>query len=163
GRSVYQPHGGARYALAAQLELEERLVAMAGAPGAPRLSTAESARFLGADAARLGAGPPEAGASGAPRGAAAVGLTRGAAGAAYHAMTDPCRVSVILAPAGSGKTTTAGVIAAAFRKHGHTVFGTATSQNATTVLRASIGGAGANLAKFLGHSGHGGRGALGLS
>ena len=63
------------------------------------------------------------------------GLTRAQAAAAHHAMTDPCRVSVILAPAGSGKTTIAGQIAAAFRAHGHVVFGTATSQNATTVLQ----------------------------
>jgi conjugative relaxase-like TrwC/TraI family protein len=163
GRSVYQPHGGSRYALAAQLDLEERLVAMAAAPGAPRLSTPESARFLGADAARLGADLREPAHSDALRAPVACGLTRAQAAAAHHAMTDPCRVSVILAPAGSGKTTTAGVIAAAFRKHGHTVFGAATSQSATTVLQASIGGAGANLAKFLGHSENGGRGALGLS
>ncbi len=163
GRSVYQPHGGTLYALAAQLDLEERLVAMAGAPGAPRLSTQESARLLGADAAQLDADLREPAHSGALRATVACGLTRAQAAAAHHAMTDPCRVSVILAPAGSGKTTTAGVIAAAFREHGHVVFGTATSQNATTVLRASIGGAGANLARFLGHSEHGGRGAFGLS
>jgi hypothetical protein len=163
GRSVYQPHGGTLYALAAQLDLEERLVAMAGAPGAPRLSTVESARFLGADAAQLGADLREPAHSDALRAMVACGLTRAQAAAAHHAMTDPCRVSVILAPAGSGKTTTAGVIAAVFREHGHEVFGTATSQNATTVLRAAIGGAAANLAKFLGHSQDGGRGAFGLS
>jgi ATP-dependent exoDNAse (exonuclease V) alpha subunit len=78
-------------------------------------------------------------------------------------MTDPCRVSVILAPAGSGKTTIAGQIAAAFRAHGHVVFGTATSQNATTILQAAIGGQAANLAKFLGHSPDGERGKFGLS
>jgi hypothetical protein len=43
------------------------------------------------------------------------------------------------------------------------VFGTATSQNATTVLRGSIGGQVANLAKFLGHSEEGERGRFGLS
>jgi hypothetical protein len=43
------------------------------------------------------------------------------------------------------------------------VFGTATSQNATAVLRGSIGGQAANLAKFLGHSQDGERGKFGLS
>src|SRR5262249_56139396 len=38
GRSVYQPHGGTMYALAAQLDLEEQLVATAAAAGAPRPS-----------------------------------------------------------------------------------------------------------------------------
>jgi hypothetical protein len=163
GRSVYQPHGGTRYALAAQLDLEEQLVATAGAAGAPRLSARASARFLGADAAQLRADLREAAHSGALRASVGCGLTRAQAAAAHHALTDPCRVSVILAPAGSGKTTTAGVIAAAFRAHGHTVFGTATSQNATTVLQASIGGQAANLAKFLGHSQDGQRGKFGLS
>ena len=50
GRSVYQPHGGTLYALAAQLDLEEQLVATAAAPGAPRLSAGQSAPLLGADA-----------------------------------------------------------------------------------------------------------------
>ena len=43
------------------------------------------------------------------------------------------------------------------------VFGTATSQNATAVLQAAIGGPAANLAKFLGHSKDGERGKFGLS
>jgi conjugative relaxase-like TrwC/TraI family protein len=163
GRSVYQPHGGTMYALAAQLDLEEQLVATAGARGAPRLPAEASARFLGADIERLRADLREPAHSDALRAPVGCGLTRAQAAAAYHAMTDPCRVSVILAPAGSGKTTTAGAIAAAFRAHGHVVFGTATSQNATAVLRASIGGQAANLAKFLGHSQDGERGKFGLS
>ena len=163
GRSVYQPHGGTLYALAAQLDLEEQLVATAAARGAPRLSAEVSAGFLGADAVQLRADLRESADSDALRAPVRCGLTRAQAAAAYHALTDPCRVSVILAPAGSGKTTTAGQIAAAFRAHGHVVFGTATSQNATTVLRGSIGGQAANLAKFLGHSREGKRGKLGLS
>jgi conjugative relaxase-like TrwC/TraI family protein len=163
GRSVYQPHGGTMYALAAQLDLEEQLAATAAARGAPRLSAEASARFLGADAEQLRADLRESAHSDALRAPVGCGLTRAQAAAAHHAMTDPCRVSVILAPAGSGKTTTAGKIAAAFRAHGHVVFGTATSQNATTVLRGSIGGQAANLAKFLGHSEDGERGKFGLS
>jgi AAA domain len=163
GRSVYQPHSGTMYTLAAQLDLEEQLVATAAAGGAPRLSAEASARLLGADADQLRADLHEPAHSEALRAPVGCGLTRAQAAAAHHALTDPCRVSVILAPAGSGKTTTAGQIAAAFRAHGHVVFGTATSQNATTVLQAAIGGQAANLAKFLGHSPDGQRGKFGLS
>src|SRR6266851_3444635 len=53
GRSVYQRHGGVRYATCAQLSLEERVVALARAGGAPRMTRAEAARALGADLAQL--------------------------------------------------------------------------------------------------------------
>ena len=44
GRSIYQRHGGVRYATHAQLSLEERMVAQARAGGAPRMTRAEAAR-----------------------------------------------------------------------------------------------------------------------
>jgi conjugative relaxase-like TrwC/TraI family protein len=53
GRSVYSRPGVARYATAAQLALEERLVAHAQTQGAPRLPGALAARRLGADLAQL--------------------------------------------------------------------------------------------------------------
>ena len=53
GRSVYQRHGGTRYATRAQLAMEERMVAQASASGAPRLTRAQAAHALGADPARL--------------------------------------------------------------------------------------------------------------
>jgi conjugative relaxase-like TrwC/TraI family protein len=53
GRSVYQRHGGVRYATGAQLAMEERMLAQARAEGAPRLTRAEAARVLGADPERL--------------------------------------------------------------------------------------------------------------
>ena len=53
GRSVYQRHGGTRYATRAQLAMEERMVAHAGAGGAPRMTRAQAAQALGADPARL--------------------------------------------------------------------------------------------------------------
>src|SRR5205823_1207603 len=53
GRSVYQRHGGTRYATCAQLVMEERMVAQAGAGGALRVTRAEAARALGVDPARL--------------------------------------------------------------------------------------------------------------
>ena len=53
GRSVYQRHGGVRYATHAQLSLEERMLALARGSGAPRMTRADAARALGADLARL--------------------------------------------------------------------------------------------------------------
>ena len=53
GRSVYSRPGVARYATAAQLSLEERLVAQAQAPDAPRVRGELAARRLGADLAQL--------------------------------------------------------------------------------------------------------------
>ena len=53
GRSVYQRHGGMRYATRAQLAMEERMLAQAGASGAPRMTRAQAAHALGADPAQL--------------------------------------------------------------------------------------------------------------
>src|SRR6478672_399973 len=53
GRSVYQRHGGIRYATRAQLVMEERMLAQAGADTAPRVTRAQAAHALGADPARL--------------------------------------------------------------------------------------------------------------
>ena len=41
GRSVYQRHGGVRYATHAQLTMEQRMLALARASGAPRMDRAE--------------------------------------------------------------------------------------------------------------------------
>src|SRR5207237_7770479 len=38
GRSIYQRHGGVRYATHAQLSLEERMLALARTRGAPRMT-----------------------------------------------------------------------------------------------------------------------------
>ena len=53
GRSVYQRHGGTRYATRAQLAMEERMAAHADAGRAPRLTRVQAAHALGADPARL--------------------------------------------------------------------------------------------------------------
>jgi hypothetical protein len=53
GRSIYTRPGVARYATAAQLTLEERLVAHAQTQRAPRLPGELAARRLGADPAQL--------------------------------------------------------------------------------------------------------------
>jgi hypothetical protein len=58
GRSIYTRPGVARFATAAQLSMEERLVAHAQAQGALRLPGELAARRLGADLAQLRAELP---------------------------------------------------------------------------------------------------------
>jgi len=48
GRSIYQRHGGVRYATRAQLVMEERMLTQARADGAPRLTCAQAVHALGA-------------------------------------------------------------------------------------------------------------------
>ena len=131
GRSVYSRPGIARYATAAQLSMEERLVAHAQTQGAPRVPGEVAARRLGADLAQLRA--ELAGrANDAREHATPRGLRLDQAAAAWHALTSPRTVEVITGPAGTGKTR---VLAAIARAWDGPVFGTATSQNATNGLR----------------------------
>src|SRR5262245_66073324 len=53
GRSVYQRHGGVKYATRVQLSREERLVAQAGAGGGPAMTREKAASALGAEVAEL--------------------------------------------------------------------------------------------------------------
>ena len=78
GRSVYTRPGTARYATAAQLSAEERLVAHAQTQGAPRLPGELAARRLGADARAAGgaAARARAGRARARARAAGCGWTR---------------------------------------------------------------------------------------
>src|SRR5205823_13052383 len=100
GRSVYQRHGGTRYATRAQLAMEERMVAHAGADGAPRVTRAQAARALGADPARL-----EDALTGRARDAGEAqdartgsGLREDQAAAALAVLADGRLVSVVNAP-----------------------------------------------------------------
>ena len=103
GRSVYSRPGVARYATAAQLTMEEQLVAHAQTQGAPRLPGEVAARRLGADVALLEAElrgrAPDARAPDAPR-----GLRLDQAAAIWHVLTSARTVEIITGPAGTGKT-----------------------------------------------------------
>jgi len=94
GRSVYTRPGAARYATAAQLSVEERLVAHAQAPGAPRLPGELAARRLSADLAQLRAELADR-AHDARERAVPRGLRLDQAAAAWHALTSARTVEVI--------------------------------------------------------------------
>jgi conjugative relaxase-like TrwC/TraI family protein len=133
GRSIYTRPGAARYATAAQLSMEERLIAHAQTHGAPHLPGELTARRLGTDPALLDAqlrGRAREGRElSAPR-----GLRMDQAAAIWHTLTSTRAVEVITGPAGTGKTR---VLATAARIWDGPVIGTATSQNATNELRAA--------------------------
>ena len=152
GRSVYQRHGGTRYATRAQLVMEEHMAAQASTSGAPRLARTEAAHALGADPARLEdalAGSPR------PRDAqdarTASGLREDQAAAALAALTDGRLVSVLNAPAGSGKTRVLAEAARIWTEAGlGPVIGITPSQSARNTLAAGVP-VSYNAAQFLGH------------
>jgi hypothetical protein len=150
GRSAYQRHGGTRYATGAQLAMEERMLAQARAGAAPRLTRADAARALGADPARL----EDALAGRAPDAqnqGTGTGLREDQAAAAWSVLTDGKRVSVINAPAGSGKTHVLAAAGRAWEAAGlGPVIGITASQSARNTLAAGIP-VSYNTAQFLGH------------
>ncbi len=151
GRSVYTRPGVARYATAAQLTMEDKLVAYAQTQGAPRLPGDLAAGRLGADAALLEAQlrgrVHDAREQSAPR-----GLRLDQAAAVWHALTSPRTVEVITGPAGTGKTR---VLAAIAQAWDGPVLGTATSQNATNELRTAGVRVAANTTRLLTDLQHG--------
>jgi conjugative relaxase-like TrwC/TraI family protein len=150
GRSVYQRHGGVRYATGAQLAMEDRMLAQARAESAPRLTHADAARALGAEPQRLqdaltGRVP------GAPDTRTGTGLREDQAAAAWSVLTDGKRVSVLNAPAGSGKTHVLAALRRAWESAGlGPVIGITTSQSARNTLAAGLPES-YNTAQFLGH------------
>jgi conjugative relaxase-like TrwC/TraI family protein len=150
GRSVYQRHGGIRYATRAQLAMEERMVAQARASGAPHMTRAQAAHALGADLAQL-----EDALAGRAHDTRAertrTGLREDQAAAALAALTDGKRVSVINAPAGSGKTWVLAAAARAWTAAGlGPTIGITPSQSARNTLAAGVAES-YNSAQFLGH------------
>jgi conjugative relaxase-like TrwC/TraI family protein len=150
GRSVYQRHGGVRYATHAQLSMEERMVALARATGAPRMDRAGAARALGADLAQLEAALA-GGASDTQGARTRTGLRVDQAAAALSVLTDGRRVSVINAPAGSGKTWVLAAAGSAWAAAGlGRVIGITPSQSSRNTLAAGVPES-YNAAQFLGH------------
>ena len=153
GRSVYQRHGGTRYATRAQLAMEERMVAHAGAGDAPRVNRAQAAHALGADPARLedalaGRAHDARDAQDARTGS---GLREDQAAAALAVLADGRLVSVINAPAGAGKTRVLAEAARIWAGAGlGPVIGITPSQSARNTLAAGVPVA-YNAAQFLGH------------
>ena len=150
GRSVYQRHGGVRYATHAQLTMEQRMLALARASGAPRMDHADAARALGADLTQLedalaGRAPDAHGAR------TRTGLRIDQDAAALSVLTDGRRVSVINAPAGSGKTWVLASAGRAWAAAGlGRVIGITPSQSARNTLAAGVPES-YNIAQFLGH------------
>jgi conjugative relaxase-like TrwC/TraI family protein len=101
GRSVYQRHGGVRFATHAQLTMEQRMLALARASGAPRMDRAAAARALGADLAQLEAALADR-AQDAHGARTRTGLRVDQAAAALSVLTNGRRVSVLNAPASHG-------------------------------------------------------------
>jgi len=136
GGSVYTRPGTTRYATAAQLSAEERLVAQAQAQRAPQLPRELAARHLGADAAVLEAQLQER-AQDARERVTRRGLRLDQAAAVYHVLTSSRVAEVVVGPAGTGKTRVLAAAAQTWAGHGghQRVFGTATSQNAANELR----------------------------
>ena len=159
GRSIYQRHGGVRYATHAQLSIEQRMLAIARAGAAPRMTRADAARVLGADLAQLEAAlagrlldahdPRGAQDAHAPR--TRTGLRVDQAAAALAVLTDGRGVSVINAPAGSGKTWVLAAAGRAWTTAGlGRVIGITPSQSARNTLAAGVPES-YNTAQFLGH------------
>ena len=149
GRSVYQRHGGVRYATRVQLVTEERMVAQSRAD-APRLIRAQAAHALGADPAQLDAALAGR-ADAAQDTRTQTGLRTDQAAAALSVLTDGQRVSVINAPAGAGKTRVLTDTGRAWADAGlGPVIGVTASQSARNTLAAGVP-VSYNAAQFLGH------------
>ncbi|SCL21326.1 conjugative relaxase domain-containing protein, TrwC/TraI family [Micromonospora aurantiaca] len=126
GRSVYQPGRTERFSTETQLREEERMVATASRTDAPRLSPEQIEDAI--EASTLGEDQ-----------AAAV---RGVLG-------DGRQVSVIVGPAGTGKSYAQGVITKAWEEAGGKVIGLAPSSVAAAVLADAGVSTTTNITKFL--------------
>jgi hypothetical protein len=130
--------------------MEERMLAQAGADTAPRLTRAQAAHALGADPEQFDAAL--AGRADTTQDARTrSGLRADQAAAAQSVLTDGTRVSVINAPAGSGKTRVLTETGRAWTTAGlGPVIGITASQSARNTLAAGVP-VSYNAAQFLGH------------
>jgi conjugative relaxase-like TrwC/TraI family protein len=163
GRSVYQRHGGVKYATRVQLSMEERMVALARADGAPAMTPADAARVLGADLARLERALARR-TQDTQGQRTQTGLREDQTAAALSVLTDGKRVSVINAPAGSGKTRVLTEAARVWAAAGMgPALGITPSQASRNTLAAGVADS-YNSAQFLGHlpGQRGARGAVGI-
>jgi len=155
GRTVYQRHGGSRYATAQQLTREERMLAQAGARIEPLAEPQRVAQLLGSDSATLDS-ELSVKATVAREERTATGLRLDQAAAVYQALCGPQRVTVLTGAAGTGKTHSVAALARAARKAGAPqVWGITTSQAARNVLADASARAGVrvhamNSSQFLG-------------
>ena len=138
GESVYTPHGTARYATAAHMEMEQRIIAAAQEQTANRVPPELAARLLGMDEraaeAQLRAAQDARDAQTAqdPDSRTATGLRMDQATAGYLALTSDRRAELIVAGAGTGKTHTAAALAGAWEQAGR---GTVLGLNMTSAGR----------------------------
>lgn len=160
GRSLYQRHGGVKYATRVQLSREEKLVAQAGARGGPCMSPEDAARALGATVAELESALGEQ--PGAEVAVTGSGLRMDQAAAAFQVLTSDRRVEVIVGPAGAGKTRVLATIGASWPQG--RVVGVTPSQSSRDVLAGAGIAESYNFARFLGHlkDRRGGRGPVEL-
>lgn len=136
GESLFRPHGSELYATKAQLTLEQRIIAQAGAEKAPHLEPELAAELVGVELADLEAQLRSA--ATAQDFTTGSGLSASQAAVAFNALTSARRAEIGVAIAGSGKSYLAGKAAEAWVRAGKgRVIGTATSSNARNVLAAS--------------------------
>jgi conjugative relaxase-like TrwC/TraI family protein len=150
GRSVYKRPGTERYATHMQLSLEERLVHLAQRETAPALDRAQVAAELGANADALEA-QLHSRAQDAQHGGTGSGLRMDQAAALFEALTSPRVASVLVGPAGSGKTRSLAEAARIWQASGRTVIGITTAQAARNVLTQAGIAESYNSSVFLGH------------
>jgi hypothetical protein len=134
GKSVYTRPGVGRYASRASIGLEQQLVADAQMQRAPHVTREEVARALGTDVARMDEVLHARAADARDRLPNGLRMDQGAA--LSHVLSSPRVVELLVGPAGTGKTRSAGEGARLWRElTGGRVVGTAVSQNATNELR----------------------------
>jgi conjugative relaxase-like TrwC/TraI family protein len=129
GESVYEVHHSGRYATRSALNEEQYLLARC------RSRTIRPLPDVQIEAHMAAASGP--------------GLSADQAAAVRGVLASSGDVNVIVGPAGTGKTTTMGVVSAAWQANGGTVVGLAVTQTAANELAQATGGKAENIAKLL--------------